>query len=160
MLFGSAATTAAHAASPFHQGINITRLFDSAQKNSTEIFAPWTHELSPAELSRLRAAGFDFIRLPVDPETCEIIPEICNKWLAWDPVVMAVTRGDGLAKLKALWIDCGDIDQYNLVYGARRLHRLLDRLGIKHEYEEFSDNHSSVDYRMDKSLPHLAKALS
>ena len=27
-------------------------------------------------------------------------------------------------------------------------------------YEEFPDNHSSVDYRMDKSLPCLAKALS
>jgi hypothetical protein len=27
-------------------------------------------------------------------------------------------------------------------------------------YEEFPDNHSSVDYRMDVSLPYLAKALS
>jgi hypothetical protein len=100
------------------------------------------------------------VRLPVDPKTCELIPERWNKWLEWDPVVMAETRGASLAKLKALYIDCGDIDQYNLVYGARRLHRTLDRLGIRHEYEEFSDNHSSVDYRMDKSLPYLAKALS
>jgi S-formylglutathione hydrolase FrmB len=100
------------------------------------------------------------VRLPVDPNTCELIPERWNKWLEWDPVVMAETRGAGLAKLKALYIDCGDVDQYNLVYGARRLHRALDRLGIRHEYEEFPDNHSSVDYRMDKSLPYLAKALS
>jgi hypothetical protein len=62
-----ALTAAAHAASPFRQGINITRLFDSAQKSGAEIFVPWTNELSPAELARLRAAGFDFIRLPVDP---------------------------------------------------------------------------------------------
>jgi hypothetical protein len=27
-------------------------------------------------------------------------------------------------------------------------------------YEEFPDNHSSVDYRMDVSLPFLAKVLS
>jgi enterochelin esterase-like enzyme len=100
------------------------------------------------------------VRLPVDPKTCELIPERWNKWLDWDPVVIAETRGASLAKLKALYIDCGDIDQYNLVYGARRLHRALDRLGIRHEYEEFPDNHSSVDYRMDKSLPYLAKALS
>jgi enterochelin esterase-like enzyme len=100
------------------------------------------------------------IRLPVDMETCELIPERWNKYLAWDPVVMAETRGPGLAKLKALWIDCGDVDQYNLVYGARRLNRVLDRLGIKHVYEEFPDNHSSVDYRMDRSLPYLAEALS
>ena len=57
--------------SPFRHGINITRLFDSATggklPGATTIFAPWTREVSPAELQRLRAAGFDFIRLPVDP---------------------------------------------------------------------------------------------
>jgi len=100
------------------------------------------------------------IRLPVDPETCELIPERWNKWLAWDPVVMAETRGAGLAKLKALYIDCGNVDQYDLVYGARRLHRILERLEIGHVYDEFPDDHSSVDYRMDKSLPYLAEALS
>ncbi len=100
------------------------------------------------------------VRLPVDLDTCEVLPERWNNFMAWDPVVMAEARGLGLKKLKALYIDCGDIDQYNLVYGARRLHRLLNRLDVKHIYEEFSDNHSSVDYRMDVSLPFLAKALS
>jgi hypothetical protein len=33
-------------------------------------------------------------------------------------------------------------------------------MGVPHVYEEFADNHSSVDYRMDRSLPFLAKALS
>ena len=69
-----ALAAAAHAASPFRQGINITRLFDSAQK-SGPIFAPWTNELSPAELGRLRSAGFDFIRLPVDPGPLITAPE-------------------------------------------------------------------------------------
>ena len=100
------------------------------------------------------------VRLPVDLDTCEIIPERWNNFMAWDPVVMAETRGAGLKKLKALYVDCGDIDQYNLLYGARRLHRLLQRMDVTHTYEEFSDNHSSVDYRMDTSLPFLAKALS
>jgi hypothetical protein len=73
---------------------------------------------------------------------------------------MVDERGPGLKRLKALYIDCGDIDQYNLVYGARRFHRSLERIGVQHTYEEFSDNHSSVDYRMDRSLPLLAKALT
>jgi enterochelin esterase-like enzyme len=73
---------------------------------------------------------------------------------------MAQTRGTGLKKLKVFFIDCGDADQYNLVYGARRLHRMLQRENVPHIYEEFPDNHSSVDYRMDISLPILAKALS
>ena len=35
-----------------------------------------------------------------------------------------------MKKLKALYIDCGDIDQYNLVYGSRRMHRRLEQLGV------------------------------
>jgi hypothetical protein len=105
-------------------------------------------------------AAFMGVRLPVDLETCEVIPERWANFMKWDPVVMAETRGVGLKQMKAVYIDCGDVDQYNLLYGARRLHRLLNRLDVPHSYEEFSDNHSSVDYRMDTSLPFLAKALA
>ena len=100
------------------------------------------------------------IRLPVDPDTCEIIEERWANWLAWDPLSMVDSHADNLRRLKALYIDCGTIDQYNLLYGARRMHRALERLAIPHHYEEFPDNHSSVDYRMDDSLPFLAKALA
>ena len=100
------------------------------------------------------------VRLPVTMDTCELIPERWKNFMAWDPVMMAETRAEGLKKLKALYIDCGDVDQYNLVYGARRMHKALERLGVPHTYEEFADNHSSVDYRMDVSLPILVKALS
>jgi hypothetical protein len=37
---------------------------------------------------------------------------------------------------------------------------VLEERGIAHRYEEFPDDHSSVDYRMDESLPYLAKVLS
>jgi hypothetical protein len=38
--------------------------------------------------------------------------------------------------------------------------RRLNQLGIAHRYEEFSVNHTGVDYRIDGSLPFLAQALS
>jgi hypothetical protein len=38
--------------------------------------------------------------------------------------------------------------------------RRLEQLGIAHRYEEFKDNHSGVDYRMDESLPFLVQVLS
>ncbi len=104
--------------------------------------------------------AFCGIRLPVDPQTCEIIQERWDNWMAWDPVVIADRAVEGLKNLKGLWIDCGDVDQYNLVYGARRFHAKLEQAGVEHVYEEFPDNHSSVDYRMDKSLPFLVSALS
>ena len=100
------------------------------------------------------------VRLPVDPQTCEIIPERWANWLAHDPVVKLVRQSDALRGLKALYIDCGVNDQFNLLYGARRFKRRLDELSIAHRYEEFADNHSAVDYRMDESLPFLAKALA
>jgi hypothetical protein len=68
--------------------------------------------------------------------------------------------GGNLQNLKALYIDCGEKDQFNLLYGARRLVRRLDQLSIAHRYEEFADNHSGVDYRMDESLLFLVHALS
>ena len=99
------------------------------------------------------------IRLPVDLESCELIPELWRNWLPHDPVRMVDGCADNLRRLKAIYIDCGNEDQYHLHYGARQLNRALNRLGIAHTYEEFSDNHSDVDYRMDISLPILARAL-
>jgi hypothetical protein len=40
------------------------------------------------------------------------------------------------------------------------MHKRLTALDVNHVYEEFDDDHSSVDYRMDVSLPILAKALA
>ncbi|HVJ54814.1 MAG TPA: alpha/beta hydrolase-fold protein [Aliidongia sp.] len=100
------------------------------------------------------------IRLPVDIETGELIETRWANWLAWDPVVLADRHADALKGLKGLLIDCGTDDQYNLVFGARRLHRKLEAAGVVHRYEEFPDTHSAIDYRMDVSLPFLAKALT
>ena len=99
------------------------------------------------------------MRLPVTFDTCEVIEDRWANWLRHDPVVAVETMADNLRALKALYIDCGERDQFNLLYGARRFTRRLKALGITHRYEEFPDNHSSVDYRMDESLPFLVRAL-
>ncbi|ODT69235.1 MAG: enterochelin esterase [Pelagibacterium sp. SCN 63-23] len=100
------------------------------------------------------------LRLPVTFDTCELIEERWNNWLAWDPARMVETHGDAIGRLKAFFLDCGTEDQYNILYGTRRIHQALAARDIAHRYEEFPDNHSSVDYRMDVSLPFLAAALS
>jgi enterochelin esterase-like enzyme len=100
------------------------------------------------------------VRLPVTTDTCEIIPERWQNFLALDPLTLVETHGERLKGLKVFYVDCGDVDQFNLVYGARRLHRRLEAMGVPHVYEEFPDDHTAVDYRMDVSLPILAKALS
>jgi S-formylglutathione hydrolase FrmB len=105
-------------------------------------------------------AQFLGIRLPVTFDTCEVVEERWANWLWQDPVVAIETQADNLRRLKALYIDCGEKDQFNLLYGARRFVRRLNELGIPHRYEEFPDNHTAVDYRMDESLPFLARALT
>ena len=77
-----------------------------------------------------------------------------------DPIVAIETQAGNLRRLKALYLDCGEKDQFNLLYGTRRFAQRLNELGIAHRYEEFPDNHSGVDYRMDESLPFLAQVLS
>ncbi len=99
------------------------------------------------------------IRLPLDLHTGELIAERWRNWLAHDPALLVARHAAALRQLKGVYLDCGDHDQYALHFGARRVHRDLERLGIAHVYEEFADDHSAVDYRMDRSLPFLEKAL-
>jgi S-formylglutathione hydrolase FrmB len=105
-------------------------------------------------------AEFLGMRLPVTFDTCEVIQDRWANWMRHDPVVAVETEGGNLKNLKALYIDCGERDQFNLLYGARRLARRLRELGITHRYEEFPDNHSGVEYRLDESLPFLVQALT
>jgi len=102
------------------------------------------------------------IALPVDPETAQLDDERWARWLAHDPVYLVERPEcqDNLRSLRGLYVDCGSKDQYHLVHGARRFTRRLTELGIDHRYEEFDDDHSSIDYRMDVSLPYLFAAIS
>ncbi len=100
------------------------------------------------------------IRLPVTPDTCDVVAERWQAWLAHDPALIAADHAEALKSLSHLFIDCGDADQYNLLYGARRLHRGLDAADVAHDYQEFAGTHSGIDHRLDVSLPAMAKALS
>jgi len=105
------------------------------------------------------ASQFMNMRLPLDPHTGEFIPERWAHWMAHDPVVMFDTLGDNLRKLKLIYMDCGDHDNFRIHLGMRRFARKLTAAGIAHEYDEFDDDHMDVDYRMDVFLPKLARAL-
>ncbi|MBC7769732.1 MAG: enterochelin esterase [Phycisphaerales bacterium] len=103
---------------------------------------------------------FRNMRLPLDPHTGELIPQRWGNWMRHDPVVMFDTLGENLHKLKLLYMDCGNHDQFRIHYGMRRFAKKLAAAGIAHTYEEYEDDHSDVDYRMDVFLPLLAKALN
>ena len=82
LLASGARALAAESEAPFHRGINVTRLFDTpklipgpARDYATPPFGPWRNQVTEAELTRLRQAGFDFIRLPIDPGPFLALPD-------------------------------------------------------------------------------------
>lgn len=103
--------------------------------------------------------GFD---LPVDPHTGALNSDVWARWLAHDPVRMVDddAHADALRQMRAVVIDVGAYDEYQLQVGARLLHRRLDALGIAHIYEEYPDGHRGTRYRFDTSLPLLVEALT
>jgi hypothetical protein len=98
-------------------------------------------------------------RVPFHLETGELIERRWRRWLAHDPVRLVARYRKNLGSLRGLYLDCGWRDQYHIHYGARMLSLRLAEAGIRHTYEEFDDDHSDIDYRMDVSLPFLYRAL-
>ena len=98
-------------------------------------------------------------RIPFNLETGEIIHARWREWLKHDPINLVARHSKNLNTLHGIFIDCGWMDQYQIHYGARILSKRLIQSGIEHRYEEFADTHSGIDYRMDKSLPFLYRAL-
>ena len=100
--------------------------------------------------------GIDF---PFDLETGAWRPEVWERWRRWDPVHMVERCWRNLRKLRLVYIDCGTKDEWNLIWGARVLHRKLEAHGVRHHYEEFDYGHLDIQYRYDVSLPLMWKAL-
>jgi hypothetical protein len=98
-------------------------------------------------------------RVPFNLESGELIERRWNRWLQHEPINLVARYRDNLKSLRGIYIDCGWRDQYHIHYGSRILSKRLASAGIGHTYEEFDDNHSDVDYRMDVSLSFLYRAL-
>jgi S-formylglutathione hydrolase FrmB len=82
-----------------------------------------------------------YVDLPVDYKSGELIQEVWDRWLAFDPVVNVHDRLDNLRRLRGILLDVGIKDDYNLHWGHRLLSHYLSQAGIKHEHRENAGNH-------------------
>jgi len=101
------------------------------------------------------------VRLPFDTATGALIPDVWERWLAWDPVRMAARHADALRGLRAIYIDAGKRDQFFLDLGAEGFRRALAEIGVGDVlFELFDATHSGIEYRYPVALKYLAERLS
>ncbi len=101
------------------------------------------------------------VSLPFDPETGELLQDVWERWLAWNPVRMVASHADALRSLRAIYIDSGKRDQFFLDLGAIAFRRALEEIGVTDVFFElFDGTHSSIEYRYPLGLRYLAERLT
>jgi hypothetical protein len=101
------------------------------------------------------------VRLPFEPATGQLIPEVWERWLAWDPVRMVAGHAEALRELRAIYIDSGTRDEYFLDLGAEAFRAALERIGVTDVFFELFDaTHADIEYRYPVAIRYLAERLS
>ncbi len=99
------------------------------------------------------------VQLPFDTRTGRLRPEVWDRWLAWDPVRMADSRGEALRGLGAIWIDAGRRDDFYLDLGAQAFREAVAASGVEEDrvrFELFDGTHSGIDWRYPEAIGWLA----
>jgi S-formylglutathione hydrolase FrmB len=102
------------------------------------------------------------VRLPFEPTTGELVADVWQRWLAWDPVRMARTPegAAALAGLRAVWIDAGKRDEYHLDLGAEAFRRAVVEAGAPEPaFELFDAGHGQIEYRYPLAIRWLAERI-
>jgi S-formylglutathione hydrolase FrmB len=104
------------------------------------------------------------VRLPFD-EIGAIVPEVWQRWLAWDPVVMAAQPeyAEALGSMRALWIEAGNRDEYHLDAGAAAFRRAASAAGVpdnRIHFELFDGGHGGIEYRYPLAISWLSRMLT
>jgi hypothetical protein len=103
------------------------------------------------------------VRLPFDPASGAMIPEVWQRWLDHDPVRMAAARPEVLRSMRAIWIDAGRSDEYYLDLGADAFHRAVLAAGVDPQvirFELFDGTHSDLEWRYPMAIGWLAERLA
>ena len=100
-------------------------------------------------------------RLPYDPPTGRLIPEVWDRWLAWDPVRMVRDHAEALRSMRAVYIDAGKRDEWFLDLGAEAFRQALESIDVTDVYFELFDaTHMGIEYRYPLGLKYLVERMS
>ncbi len=143
-----------------HGGIQgfLEQFYEKPKKNSEDFLTLNVIAMAACYSSNPKAKSHLF-NLPFDLETGELLEDVWQRWLSWDPIRLIDEHESALRKLK-LFLDCGTKDEFRLYMGARIFSAKLQNLEIEHLYEEFEDTHMHIPYRYDRSLPWISEQFS
>lgn len=98
------------------------------------------------------------VLLPFDVRTGRIDDDIWALWLAHDPVRMAPAHAAALRGLRAIHVEAGRSDEYNLDLGAQAFSDVLTELGVTHTFELFEGRHGGIAHRYAPAIRRLLEA--
>jgi enterochelin esterase-like enzyme len=98
--------------------------------------------------------------LPFDLADGSLRDDVWARWLEWDPVRMLPQHLDDLRSMRAISLECGLQDEYNLHAGTAMLHTQLERAGVDHRFELFEGKHGHLTRRYAPLVAWLAERLA
>jgi hypothetical protein len=102
-----------------------------------------------------------FVDLPVAFPTGELIHQVWDRWLSFDPVVNCHDRLENLRRLSGILLDVGASDEIRLQWGHRLLSHRLREAGISHESTEHAGSHGGRSKeRLQIALEWLSQVLA
>jgi S-formylglutathione hydrolase FrmB len=97
--------------------------------------------------------------LPFDVRTGRTLPDVFERWLAWDPVRLAAGHAAGLRGMRRIHLEAGRADEVNLDLAAQALSDELTRLEVEHSFELFEGGHGGGGHRLPAAIADLVRAL-
>ncbi len=98
--------------------------------------------------------------LPFTMADCSLRSEVWERWLAFDPVRMLPDHLDDLRTMRAISLECGLQDEFNLYAGTAIIHEQLEGAGIEHRFELFEGKHGHLTPRYAPLVAWLAARLA
>jgi hypothetical protein len=101
------------------------------------------------------------VRLPFDTSTGQMLADVWQRWLAWDPVRMVPAHADALRSMRAIYIDAGSHDEFFLDLGATAFRNAVAGIGVTDvRFEVFHGTHGGIGYRYPMAIRYLVERIA